>query len=248
MTTAPADPHQFDERYRDAHTAHGLPSATPWDVGGPQPAVLRLAALGAIGGEVLDQGTGPGYHAIHLAARGHSVTGTDVSPAALQRARRNAEDAGVEVRFELADARTLTGVEDRFDTVLDCAFYHTFAADDEPQLDYARVLHRVTRPGARLFLFTFGQHTINGFAMPRALSAQHFDRLLEPTGWRIDYLGPTSYRVHFSVAAFEQMAQRNPALADRIGPILERFRIIEPWLADGIAEAPFWEVHATRLD
>lgn len=245
--SAPPDPNRFDERYRDAQTAHGLPSATPWDVGGPQPVVRRLAALGVIRGEVLDQGTGPGYNAIHLASCGHSVTGIDVAPAALDRARRNAEAAGVTVTFELADARTLTGIENRFDTVLDCAFYHTFAADDEPQRDYARALHRATRPGARLFLFAFGEHTINGFRMPRAMPARHFDELLTPTGWRLDYIGPTSYRVHFSVAAFEQMAQNNPALSDRIGPIVERFRVIEPWLTDGIAEAPFWEVHATRL-
>jgi hypothetical protein len=30
--------------------------------------------------------------------------------------------------------------------------------------------------------------------------------------------------------------------------VADRFRTIEPWLTDGRAHAPFWEVHATRVD
>ena len=44
------------------------------------------------------------------------------------------------------------------------------------------------------------------------------------------------------------MAARYPDMADQIQAVLERFRIIEPWLVNGIASVPFWEVHATRLD
>ena len=49
--------------YRDDRTTHGLPAATPWDIGGPQPVVKQLVSLGAVKGEVLDPGTGPGHHA-----------------------------------------------------------------------------------------------------------------------------------------------------------------------------------------
>jgi hypothetical protein len=65
--TAPAQPNHFDEWYRDQRTAHGLPAATRWDIGGPQPVVQQIVALGVIEGEVLDPGTGPGHHAIHYA-------------------------------------------------------------------------------------------------------------------------------------------------------------------------------------
>ena len=57
--TAPVDPNRFEEAYRDERTAHGLPAATPWDIGGPQPVVQQLVALGVIKGEVLDPGTAP---------------------------------------------------------------------------------------------------------------------------------------------------------------------------------------------
>lgn len=83
----PADPARFEEMYRDQRTSHGLPAATPWDIGGPQPVVRQLVALGAIKGEVLDPGTGPGHHAIYYASQGFSATGIDGSAAAIERAR-----------------------------------------------------------------------------------------------------------------------------------------------------------------
>ena len=97
--TAPVDPNRFEEMYRDERTAHGLPAATPWDIGGPQPVVQQLVSLGAIKGEVLDPGTGPGHHAIHYASKGLSTTGIDASPAAIERAKQNAQKAGVTVEF-----------------------------------------------------------------------------------------------------------------------------------------------------
>ena len=35
---------------------------------------------------------------------------------------------------------------------------------------------------------------------------------------------------------------------DEMRPLLERLRIVEPWLVDGRLHMPFWEVHATRVD
>src|SRR5271166_5700819 len=149
MTTQfdPTDPTRFEEMYRDGRLQHGLPAATPWDIGGPQPVVQQLVALGAIKGEVLDPGTGPGHHAIYYASKGYSATGIDSSPAAIERARRNAERAGVKVDFQVADATKLEGLENRFDTVVDCAFYHVFSTEPELQRSYARALHRATGPG-----------------------------------------------------------------------------------------------------
>lgn len=244
---APVDPSRFEEMYRDERTSHGLPTATPWDIGGPQPVVQQLVALGAIKGEVLDPGTGPGHHAIYYASKGYSATGIDASPAGLERARENARKAGVSVNFELADATKLEGFESRFDTVVDCAFYHTFSTDRDLQHSYAQALHRATKPGARLYMFEFGEHNVNGFKMPRSLSEDDFRQVLPSGGWDITYLGPTTYQINMSSETFELMLARNPDMADQISPMAERFRIIEPWLTNGRAYAPFWEVHATRV-
>lgn len=246
--TAPQESDHFEEMYRDERTAHGLPAATPWDIGGPQPVVQQLVALGAVRGEVLDPGTGPGHHAIHYASKGLSATGIDASPAAIERARENARQAGVTVDFQVADATRLEGLEGKFDTVVDTAFYHVFTGEPELQNSYVRALHRATKPGARLYMYEFGEHNVNGFKMPRSMSADDFRGVLPDAGWEITYLGTTTYQGNVSVEVFEMMAARNPDMADQMTPLLERLRVIEPWLVDGRVHMPFWEVHARRVD
>lgn len=244
----PTDAARFEESYRDERVVRGLPAATPWDIGGPQPVVQQLVAVGAVRGEVLDPGTGPGHHAIYYASHGFSATGIDGSATAIERARENAQKAGVTVDFQLADATRLDGLDGRFDTVVDCAFYHTFSTAPELQKSYVRALHRATRPGARLFMFAFGEGDINGFTMLRSLPADDFRQVLPLGGWEITYLGPTTYQLNVSPESIELTAARNPDMADEVESMLAQYRAMEPWLASGRVHAPFWEVHATRVD
>lgn len=251
MTTPafdPTDPTRFEESYRDERVVRGLPAATPWDIGGPQPVVQQLVALGAVKGEVLDPGTGPGHHAIYYASQGFSATGIDGSATAIERARDNARKAGVSVDFRVADATKLEGLDNRFDTVVDCAFYHTFSTAPELQKSYVQALHRATRPGARLYMFEFGEGEINGFTMLRSLSADDFRQVLPLGGWEITYMGPTTYQINVSPESIEMTAARNPDMADEVEGMLQQYRAMEPWLASGRVHAPFWEVHATRVD
>src|ERR1700742_5381409 len=97
------DPTRYEKMYADQQTSHGLPAATPWDIGGPQPVIKQLVALGAIKGEVLDPGTGPGHHAIYYASKGYSATGIDGSAAANERAHDDARQAGLSRNFGLDD-------------------------------------------------------------------------------------------------------------------------------------------------
>ncbi len=64
-----------------------------------------------IGGDrslpVLDIGCGTGRHAIELAKRGYRVTGVDLSPSQIARAREKAKAAAVQVDFRVGDARDL---------------------------------------------------------------------------------------------------------------------------------------------
>ncbi len=244
----PTDHTRFEEMYRDGQTSHGLPAATPWDIGGPQPVVQQLVALGAIKGEVLDPGTGPGHHAIYYASKGYSATGVDGSAGALERAAENARKAGVSVDFQLADATKLEGLDGRFDTVVDSAFYHTFSTAPDLQKSYVQALRRATKPGARLYMFEFGAHDVNGFTMLRSLSESDFRDVLPLGGWEITYLGPTTYQVNISAESIQMMAARNPDMAEEAEKLLKRYRAMEPWLVNGRVHAPFWEVHATRVD
>jgi SAM-dependent methyltransferase len=58
--------------------------AGPWDVGEPQPAIVRVAAAGGFTGPVLDAGCGPGDNTLHLAALGLRVLGVDVAGTAIE--------------------------------------------------------------------------------------------------------------------------------------------------------------------
>jgi SAM-dependent methyltransferase len=60
----------------------------------------------APGSRILDVPCGSGRHALELAARGHRVTGIDISTEAIGHARRAAADAHLEVEFVEAEMRS----------------------------------------------------------------------------------------------------------------------------------------------
>jgi SAM-dependent methyltransferase len=69
--------------------------------------------------KVLDAACGTGRHAIALAQRGYQVTGADLSPGMIERARENAARAEVDVSFAVAGFGQLaTRVGAGFDAVL----------------------------------------------------------------------------------------------------------------------------------
>src|SRR6478736_3521376 len=73
----------------DASYHHG---PAPWDIGRPQPAIVRLASEGGFAGAVLDAGCGTGENALHVASLRLSVLGVDVAETALAIARAKAAD------------------------------------------------------------------------------------------------------------------------------------------------------------
>jgi SAM-dependent methyltransferase len=82
---------------------------------------------------VLDCCCGIGTQAIGLALLGHRVHATDLSPAAVERAAREAAAFGVSITFGVADVRALAGqVEGVFDAVIACdnSLPHLTADDD----------------------------------------------------------------------------------------------------------------------
>ncbi len=77
--------------------------------------------------KILDCACGIGTQAIGLACHGHEVVGSDLSPAAVERARREAAIRGLNISFLVSDMTSLAGIEERgFDVVvaLDNALPH----------------------------------------------------------------------------------------------------------------------------
>ena len=130
---------------------HGGPA--PWDIGRPQPAIVRLANEGGFAGTVLDAGCGTGENALHVASLGLSVLGVDVAETALAMAREKARARGIKVEFAALDAFHLERLRRKFDTVLDCGLFHTFDADERPR--YAACLGSVTEHDGTLYVLCF---------------------------------------------------------------------------------------------
>ncbi|WP_019814690.1 class I SAM-dependent methyltransferase [Saccharomonospora saliphila] len=187
-TTVPRE--QFDAAYDEGWAG--------WLIDEPQPAVVELERDGWLRGSVLDAGCGSGEHTILLAGRGYDVRGIDFSERAVDLARRNAERHGVSASFEMADALALEGTA-RFDTVVDSALFHVFGAEDRGR--YADALHRVCRPGARVYVLALALTDEPGFG-PRISDAAIQDAFTD--GWEIEDLSTSRYR---GVARDEQAAE-----------------------------------------
>ena len=100
------------------------------------------------GTTVLDVAAGSGNASLPAAEAGGVVTATDLTPELLEIGRRRAEQQGLHLTWEQADAEHLGCPADSFDVVLSCVGV-MFAPFHQPVADE---LVRVTRPGGRIAL------------------------------------------------------------------------------------------------
>jgi hypothetical protein len=121
--------------------------------------------------------------------------------------------------------------------------------DEETQTRYVQALHRATKPAARLFMFEFGRHNVNGVQW-EGLPSDNFERVLTAGRWRLDYLGTSTYVARFgpeTLAHMENMGS-NPAWEKRMKPLQDQLAVIGPLLDDYRLHMPIWTVAATRID
>jgi SAM-dependent methyltransferase len=158
---------------------NGVP---PWDIGRPQPAIVRLAEQGLVAGDVIDVGCGTGENALYLASRGLVVVGVDAAPTAISQAQDKARTRGSEATFLVADALALEGLERTFDVGIDCGLFHTFA--DSDRVGFERSLQRALRPGGRYVLLCFSELQ-PGDQGPRRVTQSEI-RGTFGAGWTVD--------------------------------------------------------------
>ena len=169
-------------------------SRPPWEIGHPQPAFLDVARSGGIRGRVLDVGCGTGEHVLMCTDLGLDATGLDLAGTALRTAEDKARQRGSDARFLHHDARRLTALGERFDTVLDCGLFHMLAPED--RAGFTAGLQAVLRPGGRYFMLCFSDREPRtpGVTVPYRLSrddiaAAFADRL------RIDSVEPATIEI-----------------------------------------------------
>jgi SAM-dependent methyltransferase len=172
-------------------SAYEAGARPPWDIGRPQPAFVRLADSGLLGGRVLDAGCGSGEHALLAAARGADAVGVDISPRAIERARRKAAERGLTARFEVADALSLDALGLAFDVVIDSGLFHVF--DDADRARYVTSLASVLASGGTCYLMCFSDRQPGDFG-PRRVTRDELTAAFAD-GWVIDAITADTFTV-----------------------------------------------------
>ncbi len=177
---------QQDTRDEVATTPDAAEQAAMWDErysesdrvwsGEPNGALVAEIA-GLTPGTVLDVGCGEGADAVWLAQQGWDVTALDVSEVALERGRRAAEAAGVEVRW------VLSGLVEAELPGFDLVSAQYPALLRSPECDAERALLGAVAPGGTLLFVhhtTFGSSGHGGPAGARGSTG------VDP----VNYVGP----------------------------------------------------------
>ena len=104
--------------------------------------VLELAGLEQ--GDVLDLACGPGRHAVTLAKRGFRVTGVDLSPFLLRKARERARAENVDVEWVQEDMRRFVRPES-FDLAISLFTSFGYFEGKDNDLEVLRNIHKSLR-------------------------------------------------------------------------------------------------------
>jgi ubiquinone/menaquinone biosynthesis C-methylase UbiE len=129
---------------------------------------LLVRVVGPEPTRIADLGSGTGTLAVLLAALGHRVTGLDLSPAMVDRARDKATACGINVDFVVGDASEPQLPSGQFDVVL---ARHVLWAMPNPAHALDHWIQLLT-PGGRLVL-------IDGFNDGGGIPAEFLGELLE---------------------------------------------------------------------
>lgn len=144
------------------------------------------------GASLLDAGCGSGQFAIAFAERGARVTGVDLSPEMIRRAREHAAARGVEIAWRVGDLSRLADPFAVYDAIL-ARVSLQFVPDVPAAL---REFRRVLKPGGRLlasvpgalspiYRFSWQRHMPGGDPGINYLLPWELESLLLQQGWRI---------------------------------------------------------------
>ncbi len=194
----------FGADYLRIHEAYLFPERTQWELTGML-ALLRAAGLPE-GATLLDLACGQGRHAVPLAALGYRVTGLDLSPVLLGRARAAARASRLAVRWVRGDMRRIPFASE-FDAVINIFNTFGYLATEAEDAAVLRAVRDALKPGGVFLLETVSRDAILRHFMPAAvdhladgtlvLQEQAFDlqtsrlavtmTLIEPDGARRTY-------------------------------------------------------------
>ena len=105
----------------------------------------------------LEIGCGSGPVSCFLAAKGLAVRGIDVSPTALEMARQNAAERGMNLQFDFADICNMPEQRDRYDPIIDGHCLHCLVSDEHRRTALTAI-HGLLKPGGLFLIETMISH------------------------------------------------------------------------------------------
>jgi SAM-dependent methyltransferase len=196
-------------------------------------AALKLAP----GIRLLDAGCGSGQFALEMAARGAQVTGVDLSPAMIERARSHGAERQIDVEWRVGDLSSLPDPAHHYDAIMARATLQFVPNPWTALQEFGRVI----RPGGRLFA-----------SVPGALSPiyrkrwQRFERPDEATTngilpWELEaILGQLGWSIQDQWGGYGQdhTGNENPFTAETIRDLDLRLQQAAATLWTIIADPP----------
>ena len=144
------------------------------------PELVKFAGVQK-GDKVLDVGCGTGVVAITAAQLGATVSGSDLTPELIDRAKQNSRISGFDVDFKISDVEDLPYNDESFDFVLS-QFGHMFA----PRHDIAlSEMLRVLKPKGIIAFSTWPPELLTGrlFALTAKYAPPMPEGVSRPTDW-----------------------------------------------------------------
>lgn len=155
-----------------------LENDTPWDQGEPAPPLLQYLERNNLAGSICVPGCGTGHDVRALAESGAKVTGWDIAPSAIARAR-SFEPVNRE-HYMVAD---FFNPSPQWYHTFDMVFEHTCfcAIDPGRREEYVRSCLKVLKPGGQLLaIFFMNPETEPGAGPPFGTTESELDQLFQP--------------------------------------------------------------------
>ena len=136
----------------DIYKTHKL-DEIPWHSSQPDKYLVRLVYEKKIKkGLILDMCSGDGTNSIYLASKGFKVTGVDISPAAVEIAKKRGSKRKISCDYLVRNVLDLK-FDKKFDLIFDRGCFHHIPEKDKPK--YAFLVNNLLKKSGKFYLLCF---------------------------------------------------------------------------------------------
>lgn len=113
---------------------------------------------------VLDLACGRGRHSLNFARMGYTLTGLDLSPNAIQKAKDSADLEQLEITFKIGDMRQ--ALPERFDLIVNLFTSFGYFAEDIENEEVIRSLAKMIQPNGVIWIDFLNSHYVRQHVKP----------------------------------------------------------------------------------